>query len=397
MDKGYFEPGFNGEGYDPAWQAFSKGKGAFLIAGTWLQADLQKAMGADVHFMLPPGQAADATPVATGGTGLPFAVTSKSPHPDVAAAYINFITDPHAMQVLAKTGNLPVADTAAQQVGAGLQKDVFTAFGTVVKADGLLPYLDYATPTMPDTLGAGLQDLLAKKATPQQFLQRIAEGLRRLLLHQRLGAAVTVEHAAPGTVEEARQTPRRRTGGGPPGEPRRVAYLYLLPAFLVYAAFLLYPLARSVQLSFYRWDGLSLGTWVGLGNYVDVVRDAGLRAAFGHALVLMVFYAVVPLVVGLVLASILNRAKVRGPQLLPHRGVPAPGGGHGRGRRGMAADLRPRRHAQRAAVRGGPGVADPRLARRLHLRPAGGRVHRHVVRDGSGHRAAPGRDGPDLR
>jgi raffinose/stachyose/melibiose transport system substrate-binding protein len=173
VDKGYFEPGFNGQGYDPAWQAFSKGKGAFLIAGTWLQADLQKAMGSDVRFMLPPGQAADAKPVATGGTGLPFSVTSKSPHPDVAAAYINFITDPHAMEVLASTGNLPVADTAAQQVSAGLQKDVFNAFGTVVKADGLLPYLDYATPTMPDTLGAGLQDLLAKKASPQQFLQRI--------------------------------------------------------------------------------------------------------------------------------------------------------------------------------------------------------------------------------
>ena len=173
VDKGYFEPGFNGQGYDPAWQAFSKGKGAFLIAGTWLQADLQKAMGADVGFMLPPGQSADAAPVATGGTGLPFSVTSKSAHPDAAAAYINFITDAHAMQVLTKTGNLPVADTAAQQVDGGLQKDVFTAFGTVVKGDGLLPYLDYATPTMYDTLGAGLQDLLAKKATPQQFVGRV--------------------------------------------------------------------------------------------------------------------------------------------------------------------------------------------------------------------------------
>lgn len=111
------------------------------------------------------------------------------------------------------------------------------------------------------------------------------------------------------TVE---RTGRPRRGGGPPGEPRRVAYLYLLPAFLVYAAFLLYPLVRSVQLSFYRWDGLTLGTWVGLDNYLEVVQDQGLRAAFGHALVLMVFYALVPLVVGLGLASILNRARVRG-------------------------------------------------------------------------------------
>ena len=43
VDKGYFNQGFNGQGYDPAWQDFGKGKGVFLIAGTWLQADLQKA------------------------------------------------------------------------------------------------------------------------------------------------------------------------------------------------------------------------------------------------------------------------------------------------------------------------------------------------------------------
>lgn len=172
-DKGYFEPGFNGTGYDPAWQSFSKGKGVFLIGGTWLQADLQKAMGADVSFTLPPPGTAGGAPVATGGTGLPFAITAKSPHPDAAAAYIDFITNAKAMTVLTSTGNLPVADTSSQQVGGGLQKDVFTAFGEVVKANGLVPYLDYATPTMYDTLTASLQDLLAKKVTPEQFTTKI--------------------------------------------------------------------------------------------------------------------------------------------------------------------------------------------------------------------------------
>lgn len=98
----------------------------------------------------------------------------------------------------------------------------------------------------------------------------------------------------------------------PPGEPRRVAYLYLVPAFAVYAAFLLYPMLRAVQISFYDWDGLTVGTWAGLDNYREVVADEALRAAFGHALVLMVFYAVLPVLVGLVLAAILNRARVRG-------------------------------------------------------------------------------------
>ncbi|SEH03297.1 raffinose/stachyose/melibiose transport system substrate-binding protein [Nonomuraea solani] len=170
VDQGYFNKGFNGQGYDAAWQAFGKGEGVFLIGGTWLLADLQKALGADLRFVLPPGATPDAPPVATGGTGLPFAITAKSPNPDAAAAYIDFITNADAMKVLADTGNLPVADTAAQSVPAGPQQDVFTAFGTVSGKDGLVPYLDYATPTFADTLGAALQDLLAKKATPQEFL-----------------------------------------------------------------------------------------------------------------------------------------------------------------------------------------------------------------------------------
>ncbi|MBB5780621.1 ABC transporter substrate-binding protein [Nonomuraea jabiensis] len=170
VDKGYFNKGFNGQGYDPAWQAFGKGEGVFLIGGTWLLADLQKALGKDLGFMLPPGAAAGAPPVATGGTGLPFAITAKSPNPDAAAAYIDFITNADAMKVLTTTGNLPVADTAQQSVPAGPQQDVFTAFGTVTAKDGLVPYLDYATPTFADTLGAALQDLLAKKQTPQEFL-----------------------------------------------------------------------------------------------------------------------------------------------------------------------------------------------------------------------------------
>lgn len=173
VDQGYFNKGFNGEGYDPAWQGFTKGQGVFLIAGTWLQADLSKAMGADVKFMLPPAPTAGGSPVATGGTGLPFAITSKAKSPDAAAAYINFITSPDAMKVLADNGNLPVVETEQQKAPDALGTEVFTAFGAVTKADGLVPYLDWATPTMSDTIGATLQDLMAKKVTPDQALDTL--------------------------------------------------------------------------------------------------------------------------------------------------------------------------------------------------------------------------------
>jgi len=175
VDKGYFTKGFNGEGYDPAWQSFSKGNGLFLIAGSWLQADLASAMGADVKFMLPPPAQAGGTPVTTGGSGLPFAITTKSKNPDAAAAYINFITSDEAMKTLAETGNMPVVDTAKYKASDALGDDIFKAFGEVSQKDGLVPYLDWATPTMGDTIGAALQDMLAKQQTPEQAMTTIGE------------------------------------------------------------------------------------------------------------------------------------------------------------------------------------------------------------------------------
>jgi raffinose/stachyose/melibiose transport system permease protein len=113
----------------------------------------------------------------------------------------------------------------------------------------------------------------------------------------------------------------------PPGEPRRIGYLYLLPAFAVYAALVLAPLGHTIWLSLFQWDGLSPKTWVGLDNYREIVRDPALRAAFEHSFVLILFYAVIPVCLGLVLVGALSRARVRGqaafrtvlflPQVIP--------------------------------------------------------------------------------
>jgi raffinose/stachyose/melibiose transport system permease protein len=98
----------------------------------------------------------------------------------------------------------------------------------------------------------------------------------------------------------------------PPGEPRRIAYLYLLPALLAFGAFVLVPLAHAAWISLFSWDGITPGTWVGLANYKAVVSDSELRSAFGHALVLVGFYALLPVAIGLLLAGALSRTRVRG-------------------------------------------------------------------------------------
>ncbi|MBB1510430.1 carbohydrate ABC transporter permease [Tessaracoccus sp. MC1756] len=108
---------------------------------------------------------------------------------------------------------------------------------------------------------------------------------------------------------------RGRRGKGNPSaviRGRATPYLYLLPAFLVYAAFLLYPLLRAGQFSLYDWPGFGPSTFVGLDNYAALLGDRRFLAAVSHALVLIFFYSILPLVVGLVLAAVLRRGQVRG-------------------------------------------------------------------------------------
>src|SRR5262249_22471502 len=111
---------------------------------------------------------------------------------------------------------------------------------------------------------------------------------------------------------EAAREPAGASAERPPGEPRLVGYLYLLPAFVVFALFVLAPLLHAAYISLFHWDGLTVGTWAGLHNYGDVFSDPSLRSSFAHALVLIVFYAILPLLIGLLLAGVMARARVRG-------------------------------------------------------------------------------------
>jgi raffinose/stachyose/melibiose transport system substrate-binding protein len=168
---GYLSPGANGLGYDEAAVQFGKGTGVFLLTGTWEVADLQKSMGDNVGFLLPPPASAGASPVTTGGEGLAWSITAKSKHADVAAAYLDFITDAHAADVMTQTGNLPAMRPASAQPPAGTAlEEIFTAWKSVSDADGEVPYLDYSTPSFYDTLTANLQKLIGGKQSPKDFL-----------------------------------------------------------------------------------------------------------------------------------------------------------------------------------------------------------------------------------
>jgi raffinose/stachyose/melibiose transport system substrate-binding protein len=179
---GYLPKTANAGKYNDSPSAFAKGDGVFLIGGPWFAADLEKKMGSKVRFMLPPpANAGQAQPSTLGGPGLPLAITSKSKHPDVAAAYLDFMTSPRAMDVVTQTGGLAAAKPATAEPVTAVGRDIFSAYRVASDDDVLVPYLDYATTTFLDTLGGSLQEIIAGRKTAQEGMRDAQRDYSRFL------------------------------------------------------------------------------------------------------------------------------------------------------------------------------------------------------------------------
>jgi raffinose/stachyose/melibiose transport system substrate-binding protein len=170
--KGYFTDGYAGLGYDPSSAQFGKGEGVFAITGSWQTTTFGSALGRkNVGFFLMPPRAGRALST-LGGEGLPWAISSKSKNPDAAATYLNFLTRPQNAQVIVSSGQLP-AMKGSVRVPAGLDTDVFKAWTLANAKDAIVPYLDWATPTMYDTITAEVQKLMAGRTSAAGFVGAI--------------------------------------------------------------------------------------------------------------------------------------------------------------------------------------------------------------------------------
>lgn len=88
---------------------------------------------------------------------------------------------------------------------------------------------------------------------------------------------------------------------------RWIGWLYVAPALLLYGLVVLVPTLQSVNYSFYQWDGVTQAVFIGLQNYAAFLTDPELLASIGHIGVLVIFYAVLPITLGLISAALLAR------------------------------------------------------------------------------------------
>ena len=109
--------------------------------------------------------------------------------------------------------------------------------------------------------------------------------------------------------------PLRAVAGQSAGErlmQRAVPYLYVLPAALFVAVFLLYPMVQTLWQSFTAYDGITAPVFIGLQNFHDLFFDPHFLLSLRNTLIWTVSAVILPVGIGLALALTLNTVRWSG-------------------------------------------------------------------------------------
>jgi multiple sugar transport system permease protein len=112
--------------------------------------------------------------------------------------------------------------------------------------------------------------------------------------------------------------PRTTSADGGPARVRRsvsrrtrsalTAYLFLAPGFVVFLALIIYPMIKAFQMSFYDWNVVAgaASRFTGWANYQTAFHDPVFWRALQNSAIYMVFTVPPQIVLGLLLATLLN-------------------------------------------------------------------------------------------
>ncbi|EHI97825.1 ABC-type transporter, integral membrane subunit [Clostridium sp. DL-VIII] len=96
----------------------------------------------------------------------------------------------------------------------------------------------------------------------------------------------------------------------------RYGIYFIIPYFVVFLLFSLYPIIYTLIISLEKWDGMSLNqTFVGLKNYVTLIHDSLFYQAIANTLIMWICAVIPQMVLALLLAVLFNSAKkIRGKE-----------------------------------------------------------------------------------
>ncbi|MEM6616689.1 MAG: sugar ABC transporter permease [Pseudomonadota bacterium] len=100
-------------------------------------------------------------------------------------------------------------------------------------------------------------------------------------------------------MTDAALSPADRFEGAKTGSPNSkgtsrqrawAPWLFLAPGVIFFAAYVVIPIAQSVSISFYQWDGLGEKVFIGLGNYIELLDDDAFYTSLWNNVLWLVFF-----------------------------------------------------------------------------------------------------------
>ena len=81
--------------------------------------------------------------------------------------------------------------------------------------------------------------------------------------------------------------------------------VFLLPGITAFLLIIIIPFLTNIGISFTKWGGVRPPVWIGLSNYQRLISDSVFWLSFRNNLILLLAMTVIPILVGLLLATFL--------------------------------------------------------------------------------------------
>ena len=330
----YFQAGAMGMGHTEAQLQFFLGHTAMIPCGSWLKSEMAGKIPSDFElgtFNLPSVAGGGGDPNALQAFSGYYSVFSHSKHPAEAVEFLRYLTSRKVATYFCKANDLPVAIRDVNETGLSPElSDLATLIKNSTAGYGEAP--SDTVPAMGPHFDDVLLELLNGRVAPaaaakqleafsisEQWAAAHPDDLPRRHLLKPIVFLLLILGAGAFAMSDALRRRRPRSGGRAGPAPRTLplpaALLFVGPATLLFAVFMLVPSVQSFGWSLLEWDGLTDATFVGLRHFRDLLFNTD---AFWTALTNNLFIMfVIPLFLtplSLFLAACVSRG-IRGTRL----------------------------------------------------------------------------------
>jgi len=178
IKSGYFASDINSQDYAAMMSKFIGGKSLFIFDGDWESGNLDKQMAGNVGFFLMPSVQDGGTQAAMSAP-LTFGISSRAPHADCAAFFLNWVATNKTARTIDVTvgGSHPMGPAEAYMppVKAGTVTAQTLAAGAKIGADnGSMDFIANATGAIyAKSWTPNLQKLVAGQGSPKGMLSSV--------------------------------------------------------------------------------------------------------------------------------------------------------------------------------------------------------------------------------